>query len=278
VRLVLPVDRATVGSAPELPGEFIDARSDTSGPSGIASGDRGCCADDLDHEHRRRDAIGETGLEPAARMFSPQLRAACSWAHGLLRDALGVSCRARAEGAYAEACDAQATTQPGSSRRPDAIRLPPPPACVETALPRLRRALEPARAAGARARRAARRTRPAEDDRASRLGPARGRGALSPRPPRPLPSSLLRLEADQPGAASRAGADMGGREGAADPRPITTPVVPLGSASGPGLTLRPRAVGRRSRTCGAVRRVAGDDAEHANREAGIREPKKSPRR
>lgn len=123
--------------------------------------------------------------------------------------------------------DAQATTEPCSSRRPEALRLPPPPACVETALPRLRRPLEPARAAGARARRAARRTRPAEDDRASRLGPARGRGALSPRPPRPLPSSLLRLEADQPGAASRARADMGGRKGAADPRPITTSVIPL---------------------------------------------------
>jgi hypothetical protein len=34
---------------------------------------------------------------------------------------------------------------------------------------------------------------------------------------------------------------MGGSKGAADPRPITTRVMPLGSADGPGLTFRPRA-------------------------------------
>jgi hypothetical protein len=119
---------------------------------------------------------------------------------------------------------AQPATKHFSTRRPAALRLPPPTGVSETARPRLRRSPEPARAAGARGHRAAHRTHPVGDDRASRLGPARGRGALPPRASRPLPGSLLWLEADESSAASRVGADMGGSEGAADPRPITAPV------------------------------------------------------
>jgi hypothetical protein len=107
-------------------------------------GERGEAASERHPTSSRSHAVEPPATRHPVR---PEPKAAAGASrHG--RPAQGV--RGGRVGATTLERDPQVTTHPCCTRRPEALRLPPPPACVgETALPRLRRSPDPAHSAGA---------------------------------------------------------------------------------------------------------------------------------